>query len=113
MPREAGNRGKPDIARPIFGIRGALQRRKGEEGGFFPVCFFLEIFGNAERSGDEGRSVALRIGGRRDIFLELVAGERRVEHRRKDRRQRDQHQEDLGKAAMEAGLAQDEPLSTR
>ena len=113
MRREAREGGKPGIGRLVFGIRGAVKRRKGEEGGFFLVCFFIEVFGNAERGADEGRSVAPRISGRRDIFLEFVAGERRVEGRRKNRQQREQHQEGLRKAAMEAGLTQNEPLSTR
>ena len=97
----------------MFGIRGAPERRKGEEGGFFLVLFLVEFFGDAERGADGGRGVAPWIGGRRDIFLEFVAGERRVEGRRKNREEREQHQEDLREAAMEAGLTQNEPLSTR
>lgn len=112
MHREVGEGGKPGIGRLVFGIRGAVERRKGEEGGFFLVCFFIEVFGNAERGADKGRSVAPRSSGRRDIFLEFAAGERRVEGRRKKRQQREQHQEGLRKAAMEVGLTQNEPLNT-
>ena len=104
-----GEGGKPGIDRLVFGILGAVKRRKSEEGRFFPVCFFVEVFGNAERGADKGRGIAPRISGRRDIFLEFAAGERRVEGRRKYRQQREQHQEGLRKAAMEAGLTQDEP----
>src|SRR3546814_120073 len=118
MRREMRERGRPGIGRLIFGIRGAMERPKGGEGGvflawLFLIRFFLEVFGNAERGADGDRSVAPRIGGCRDVLLEFVAGERRVEGRRKDRQQREQRQEDLRKAAMEAGLTQNEPLPTR
>ena len=113
MRGEAGKGGKPGFDRLIFGIRGAVERRQGEESGFFRVLFFLDILGYAERGAEGGLGIAPRIGGRRDIFLEFIAGERRVEGRRKDRQQREQHQEDPRKAAMEAGLTQNEPLSTR
>ncbi|MEO3431756.1 hypothetical protein [Inquilinus sp. CAU 1745] len=115
MRGEVREKGRPDIGRLISGILGAMERRKVEEGGFFLVCFcfFLEFFGNAERGAAGVRGVTPRIGGRRDVFLEPVAGARRVEGRRKRRQQREQRQEDLRKAAMEAGLTQNEPLSAR
>lgn len=115
MRREVREKGRPGICRSIFRLLGAMERRKIEEDDFFLVCFrfFLEFFGNAERGTAGDCSVTQRIGGRRDVFLEFVAGERRVESRRKDRQQREQRQEDLRKAAMEAGLTQNEPLSAR
>ena len=80
MRRGAPEGGKPGTGRLIFGARGAVERRKDQKGGLVCsvlVCIVLEVFGNAERGADEGRSVAApRMGGRRDIF---VAGERRVE----------------------------------
>ena len=42
----------------MFGIRGAPERRKGEEGGFFLVLFFVEFFCDAERGAEGGRGVA-------------------------------------------------------
>jgi hypothetical protein len=112
MRRRARNGGMPGIGRPIFGIGGAVDPRKDEDGGFFPVRVFLGVLGNAERGAGEDRSIALRIVRLREIIPEFSAGERRVDARRHDRQQCEQHQEDLRKAAMEAGLTQNEPLST-
>ena len=116
MPGDAGERGKPGSGCPVFVIRNAVERRKGGQGGFFLVSrvfLILEVFGSAEEGTGEGCGAVPRIGGRRDVFVGVVAGERRVEGWRKDRQQREQHQEDLRKAVMEAGLTQDEPRSTR
>ena len=116
MPGDAGERGKPGSGCPVFVIRNAVERRKGGQGGFFLVSrvfLILEVFGGAEEGTGEGCGAVPRIGGRRDVFVGVVAGERRVEGWRKDRQQREQHQEDLRKAAMEAGLTQNEPRSTR
>ena len=91
-----------------------MERRQEESGGgLFLVRLFLEILGNAERRADEAGAVAPRIGRRRDIVLDLIAGERRVETRREGREQREDCKEDLRKAAMEARLTQNEPPSTR
>ena len=116
MPGDAGERGKPGSGCPVFVIRNAVERRKGGQGGFFLVSrvfLILEVFGSAEEGTGEGCGAVPRIGGRRDVFVGLVAGQRRVEGWRKDRQQREQHQEDLRKAVMEARLTQNEPLSTR
>src|SRR5262245_15174509 len=106
MGRRAAEGEKPGIGRPIFGARGAVERREGEESRFFLVRFFLGLLGKAEYGAEEARGVAPGIGGRRDLFLgtvllEFVAGVRRVDSRRKGRQQCEQHQEDLRKAAME------------
>ena len=114
MRRRAGKGRTPSIGRLVPGILCAVKRRKGKEDGFFLVVFFfIDIFGNAERGADEGRSVTPRIGGRRHIFLGLVTGEWCVKGRRKNRQQREQHREGLHKDAMEAGLTQNQPLPTR
>jgi len=90
-----------------------MERRKGEDDGFVLIVLFIEIFGQAERRGEERCRVALRVGRRRDIFPELAAGERRVEGRRKDRQQRRQHQKGpRNKTAMETGLTQNESPNT-
>ncbi|HWK12764.1 MAG TPA: hypothetical protein VNS02_00080 [Rhizobiaceae bacterium] len=78
----------------------------------FRVRFVLEILDEAECGADKGRRVVSRIGRGGDMWSEGVIGARRVDDGRKDGQQRDQHQKDLRKAAMEAGLTQNEPLST-
>src|SRR3546814_8297055 len=111
MRRDMRERGRPGIGRLIFGIRGAMERPKVGEGGvflawLFLIRFFLEVFANAARGADGDRSVAPRLGGFRGVFLEFVAGERRVEGRRMDRPPREHRQEPLRKAAMaESGRA--------
>jgi len=112
MRRKAGEGGDPGVRRPICGLRNAAKRRNGVEDRVFRVRFVLEILDEAECGADKGRRVVSRIGRGGDMWSEGVIGARRVDDGRKDGQQRDQHQKDLRKAAMEAGLTQNEPLST-
>jgi hypothetical protein len=113
MRREAADGRAPGIGDAIFGGSAAMERREKESGCLFLVRLFLEILGNAERRADEAGAVAPRIGRRRDIFLDLIAGDRRIESRRKGREQREDRKEDLCETAMEARLTQNEPPSMR
>jgi len=112
MRRKAGEGGDPCIRRPICGLREAAKQRNGMEDSVFRVCFVLEILDDAECGADKGRRVVSRIGRGGDMCSERVIGAWRVDSGRKDDQQPDQHQKDLRKAAMEAGLTQNEPLST-
>lgn len=112
MRSGARDGGNPGIDRPVVAIGGAGKRRKGDEDGVVLIGLLVDVLDEAERHGDEGRRIALRVGRRRDVFAETVAGERRVEGRRKDRQQRHEHQEGPREAAMETGLTQNDPPGT-
>lgn len=109
MRREPVDRGNPGISRPVLGRDRAMERGEDEGGSLLLIrLLFLEVLGGSEGGAEKIDAVAARIGRRRDILLGLAAGKRRIEIRRKRCEQREERQKDLRKAAMEAGLTQND-----